>query len=82
MTLKPEPAASSKDPILVDLGRKSRKSIKRLRDGEGKLLAEIQGTVDELKANGTIADSAQPLIILVREKRTARTMNPLWPIGS
>ena len=81
MSLKPEPAASNKDPILVDLGRKSRKSVKRLRDGEGKLMAEIQGTVDELKANGTIAESAQPLIILVREKRTSPSFNRFWPIG-
>ena len=69
------------DPILVDLGRKSRKNIKRLRDGEGKLMAEVQDTIDELKANGTISASAQPVIIIVREKESARKLNPLWPVA-
>lgn len=70
----------SKDPILVDLGKKSRKNIKQLREGEGKLMLEVQDTIDELKANGTISESAQPLIIIVREKPARSSVNPLWPL--
>jgi hypothetical protein len=82
MSVKPEAAAASDhDPILIDLGRKSRKNIKRLRNGEGKLRAEVQETINELKAKGAISPSAQPVIIVVREKQRNRWFNPLWPMA-
>ncbi len=81
MSVNPTSERFAQDPILIDLGRKSRKKINRLRDGEGKLMVEIQDTIDELKAAGTIAESAQPVIIIVREKIASRTVNPLWPMA-
>ncbi len=81
MSANPKSEPLTKDPILVDLGRKSLKNIKRLRNGEGKLMAEVQETLDELQANGTIAESAQPVIIIVREKRTSASVSPLWPLA-
>jgi hypothetical protein len=81
MSVNPESDRFNRDPILVDLGRKSRKNIKRLRDGEGKLMAEVRDTIDELKANGTISDSAQPVIVIVREKPRTKDFNPLWPLA-
>jgi len=80
MSVKPE-VAGFKDPILIDLGKKSRRNIKRLRNGEGKLQAEVQETLNELKAKGTIADTAQPVIIIVREKPRGFSLNPLWPVA-
>jgi hypothetical protein len=56
------------DPIILDLGRKKRKLVRELRDGEGKLLTEVMEAIEELKTAGTIAQSAQPVIVIVREK--------------
>jgi Family of unknown function (DUF6200) len=55
--------------LLIDLGKKSRKQIKRLRNGTGKLVDEVQKCVQELRTAGTLSESAQPVIMLVREKR-------------
>ena len=81
MSANPQGDRLAKDPILIDLGRKSRKNINRLRDGEGKLMVEIQDTIDELRTNGTMSESAQPVIIIVREKRSSRAINRLWPLA-
>jgi hypothetical protein len=71
------PAESVKDsvatadqpgPIILDLGKKSRKSVKRLRNGKGKLLNEALDSIEELQRVGTIPRSAQPVIVIVREK--------------
>jgi len=56
-------------PLLVDLGKKKRKLIKQLRRGEGKLMDEVNQTVQELQSNGTLTDFSQPIVVLVREKR-------------
>jgi uncharacterized protein DUF6200 len=55
--------------LLIDLGKKSRKQIKLLRKGSGKLIDEVQKCLQELRAAGTMPESAQPVIMLVREKR-------------
>ena len=56
-------------PVILDLGQRSKKLVKRLRRGEGKLMARIGIVVEELKKNGTIAPTAQPVVLVVREKR-------------
>jgi hypothetical protein len=55
--------------LLVDLGKKSRKQVKQLRKGTGKLLAEVHRCLQDLRTAGTVSESAQPVIMLVREKR-------------
>ena len=62
-------SAENKGMLLVDLGKKSRKKIKRLRKGSGALVDEVQHCVDDLRAEGKMPDSGQPLVIVVREKR-------------
>jgi uncharacterized protein DUF6200 len=54
--------------LLIDLGKQSRKQIKRLRSGSGKLVDEVQKCMQELRTAGTVSESAQPVIMLVREK--------------
>jgi len=61
-------------PVVVDLGKKSRKQIKRLRNGKGKLLAEVNGCIQELKSSGTISTSAQPVVVVIRQKRNAKRL--------
>ena len=55
--------------LLVDLGRKSRKQIRRFRKGQGKLVDEVQRCLHELRSAGTLSESSQPVVVVVREKR-------------
>ncbi|MBI4617052.1 MAG: hypothetical protein HY720_25795 [Planctomycetes bacterium] len=55
--------------IVVDLGRKKWKQIKKLRKGQGKLMDEVSSVIQELKTAGKITGAAQPVIVVVREKK-------------
>lgn len=70
-----EPAvkADDKSPVIIDLGKHRRKRIKGLRKGTGSLTEEVSGCIEELKASGAIAANAQPVIVVVREKRRKLT---------
>lgn len=62
-------------PIIIDFGTQKRKHVKRLRKGKpGKLLDDVQDCLEELKANGTVAESVQPVIVVVKEKNK----KPRW----
>jgi hypothetical protein len=65
-------------PVVLDLGKQRRKQIKQLRRGEGRLLDDINGAIEELRTVGTLGASAQPVVIIVREKRRkTKSMFPL-----
>ena len=55
-------------PVVLDLGKQRRKRIKQLRKGEGRLLDDINGAIEELRTVGTIGALSQPVVIVVREK--------------
>ncbi len=79
----PAPPASTRTddsplPVIVDLGKHARKDVKRLREGRGKLLAEIATCLDELKSEGKLPDGAHPVVVIVREKRRKTA---LWPLA-
>ena len=61
-------------PIVVDIGKKRRKAIRRMRKGEGKLMMEINHLVEELRTAGSISASSQPVIIVVKQKRKTRAL--------
>jgi len=71
------PAAEGPSPIILDLGKKRRKSVKRLLDGKGKLLDQVMDSIEELQRVGTIPKSAQPVIFIVREKPKCNKLFPL-----
>ena len=69
----PDAAASSTpDPIIIDLGRHKRKRIRRLRKGRGPLMARVMDTHAHLASTGVCDESAQPIVIVVREKKRRR----------
>ena len=68
-TSKPD----GRSPIIVDLGKQRRKRIKDLRKGTGRLMDEVNTCLDELRTSGTVAANAQPVVIIVREKRRRRS---------
>ena len=58
-----------KAPILIDVGKKKKKKVKKLRKGGGPLMEVIEDTVAELKSHNKLDDGAQPIVIVVREKK-------------
>lgn len=71
--------APSLAPVVLDLGKRRRKQVKQLRRGEGKLLDDINGAVEELRTAGTLSATSQPVIVIVREKRR-RSAKSLFPL--
>ena len=65
-------------PIVVDLGRKSRKKVKQLREGNGKLMDDVKGVLEELRASGTVKSDAQPVVIVVRERPRRNGLDMLF----
>lgn len=80
-TTKPASASEphGETPIVVDIGTQRPKRIKQLRQGRGKLMDEINLLLNELRADGAISSSAQPVIVVVRERTPARSL--LWPLA-
>lgn len=56
-------------PVVIDLGKKSRKRVKSLRKGKpGRLLDEVHSALEALKEEGTVGAHAQAVIVVVRER--------------
>ena len=63
-------------PIILDLGKKKRSLIRQLCNGEGPLIDEVNGCIEELQASGSISTDAQPIVIVIREKARPRSLFP------
>lgn len=69
---RPRPDAAQKpfaETLIVDLGKASKKSIKNLRRGEGKLLDKVSRALADMQAEGVIDPAAQPVVIVVEAKK-------------
>jgi Family of unknown function (DUF6200) len=54
--------------VVVDLGeRQMPDEVNRLRNGQGKLFDHVERIIADLVAAGTVAASAQPVVLVVRE---------------
>lgn len=73
---KPDASAEASQTIVVDLGKKKRKQVKKLRKGEGKLMAKVQAVVEELRADGT--SKPGDTVVVVVEKRERSPMKFRW----
>jgi soluble cytochrome b562 len=62
-------AAEHTAPIVLDFGSKSRKQIRRLRKGRGKLINRIDRVLEDLRNNGNLSATAQPIIVVVKERK-------------
>ena len=63
-------AAGTKPTVacVLSLGKQSRKSIRKLKKGEGKLLSEVEQAVRQLQDAGKLQASAQTVVVVVKEK--------------
>jgi hypothetical protein len=65
--LRSTPTASA--PIVLDLGKQRKKRVKELRRGEGRLMDEVNASIEELRTAGALSGDAQAVVVIVREKR-------------
>jgi hypothetical protein len=70
-------ATEGSSPVIVDLGKQPRRRIKRLLRGEGKLMGDIRDCIAELRRGDKIASTAEPVIVVVRQKRAKGSAR--WP---
>jgi hypothetical protein len=70
-------ALAERQPILMDLGKKKRKNIKRLRRGTGPLMRAVSDAIAELRSSGTV-DAGQDIVVVVRERRRRRDSGFGW----
>lgn len=55
-------------PVVIDLGKKRRSQVKKLRKGRGKLLDRVHDVLADMSSEGAISKGAQPVIVVVRER--------------
>ncbi len=73
-------------PVILDLGKTKKKNIRRLRQGRGKLLGDVDDAMKEISASlGTQGDGKQlvPVVLVYRKKAKRRKGGGgLFPIFS
>lgn len=62
------------DLCVVDLGKHSRKLIRKLRKGDGKLMTRAEQVVQNLKDEGVLAKDANTVVLVVRQKSGLRAL--------
>ena len=58
-------------PLVIDMGKASRKRLRQLKRGRGKLVGKVMGTLDEIR-EGLGADpevELLPVVVIYRRKR-------------
>ncbi|MDT5158770.1 MAG: hypothetical protein QOC99_1336 [Acidobacteriota bacterium] len=59
-------------PVIVDLGGRKKKAIKRLKNGHGKLMAKVALAIEEARARLPEADQNNqfiPVVIVYKKKK-------------
>lgn len=59
---------------IVEMGEYSRKQIKRMRKGEGKLLSKVEQVIQNMKDDGILASGSNTVVLVVREEVTLRSL--------
>jgi ethanolamine ammonia-lyase small subunit len=71
-----------REPIIIDMGKKKRRQVRKLRKGkEGSLMDRIKEALEEGIAAKAIPANAQPVIIVVKEKKKKNKMGKMWGLG-
>jgi hypothetical protein len=69
------------EPIIIDLGKKKRKHVRKLRRGKGgRLLDKIHEILAHSIEAKAIPAGAQPVVVVVRE-RAQRRGSKIWGLG-
>ncbi|MBE9033672.1 DUF6200 domain-containing protein [aff. Roholtiella sp. LEGE 12411] len=68
------PSTSSKpektDTIILEFGSQKKDRIRDLREGRGRLFKKVAQAISELQEAGEVGDSVQPVIVIVKQKKS------------
>ncbi|HRI62753.1 MAG TPA: hypothetical protein PK156_00900 [Polyangium sp.] len=84
---KAAPAATAaapevREPIIIDMGKKKRRQVRKLRKGrECSLMDRIKDAIQEGIAAKAIPANAQPVIVVVKEKKKKNKLGKVWGLG-
>ncbi|MBV8751717.1 MAG: hypothetical protein JO328_02540 [Hyphomicrobiales bacterium] len=70
-------APTQKAPVVVNLGKSSRKRIKKLKRGEGNLMDNVLQRLARLKTSGEVSTNAEAVVFIV--ERRAELSMPSMP---
>jgi hypothetical protein len=59
---------------VVDLGEHTRRAIKKLRRGEGRLMDKVEDAILSLREEGILGASSQAVVVVVREESRIESM--------
>ena len=59
--------ATDSNLVVLDIGKRDPKDIKKMCKGKGKLLRRVNEAVDQLREGGKIEPSAQVVLVVVRK---------------
>src|SRR3954468_15385151 len=80
-----ESEMKGQEPVIVDLGSKNRKQVRKLRRGKPcRLLRRVEETIEHLREGGELGENVRPIIIVVRERRRSnagRRVAKMWGLG-
>jgi hypothetical protein len=60
------------DPVVVELGTRGKGQLRKLRQGRGRLLRDIDDVVADLQQSGEVAADAQVVIVVVKQRPEAQ----------
>ena len=83
---KPAPAAAAapeaREPIIIDMGKKKRRQVRKLRKGRDcSLMDRIKDAIAEGIAAKAIPANAQPIVVVVKEKKKKNKLGKVWGLG-
>ena len=71
-------------PVIVDLGSKSKKAINKLKDGQGKLMNEMEQAIEQVRCSLPESDKNKqiiPVLVIYKQKRK-RGVFPRSPLSA
>lgn len=79
--VKVAPTAEVLAPVIVPLGKKKKKAIKRLKRGEGSAMDEVLDVIEQVQAN--LGEQAQgkvilPVVVIYKQKTSRRRFRNLF----
>ncbi len=54
--------------LLLDLGSKRRKQVKKLRKGNGPLMRRVEDTIEQLREDKELSGSGDVIVVIVKQK--------------
>ncbi|WP_191060024.1 DUF6200 domain-containing protein [Geminicoccus harenae] len=66
--IEPPPPEPTSETVIIDMGEHSRRRVRQLRRGEGRLMEKVEDALADLEEQGVIEASAQRVVIVVRQE--------------